>query len=176
MKSTKLGDRVLSALDIEKGVHLIAAQLNRQFEGDEVIVITMVPGGILFCADLVRQFSFDIKMDYVSCPHTPGERNNQSEIIYHQNVSITDQHVLLIDDAIESGGTMKRVVNYFTRLHAPHSISIATLFVKPGRVHIPVTQYYAYEMATDENLVGYGLPWQDKHRNLPFVAKLGNTT
>lgn len=49
---------------------------------------------------------------------------------------------------------------------------MATLFVKPGRVDIPVPQYFGYEMASDEMLVGFGLPWQNRLRNLPFVARL----
>jgi hypoxanthine phosphoribosyltransferase len=52
------------------------------------------------------------------------------------------------------------------------SLSIATLFVKPSRVDIPVRQNYAYEMDNDDLLVGYGLPWQDELRNVPYVSKL----
>ncbi|WP_236631454.1 hypothetical protein [Endozoicomonas numazuensis] len=52
------------------------------------------------------------------------------------------------------------------------SVSIATLLVKPGRVSIPVDQHFAYEMDNDDLLIGYGLSWKDKHRNIPFIAKL----
>ncbi|MFW8630102.1 hypothetical protein [Vibrio natriegens] len=71
-------------------------------------MITVVPGGILFTADLVRQLSFDISMDYIYCPHPPGERNNSSEIVYHHNINVIGRNVILIDDAIESGGTIIR--------------------------------------------------------------------
>ncbi|WP_354623415.1 hypothetical protein [Psychromonas sp. MME2] len=67
---------------------------------------------------------------------------------------------------------MKRVAKFFTDNFQPKSLSIATLFVKPGRVKILNKQYFAYEMANDDMLIGYGLPWQDKYRNLPFVSKL----
>ena len=80
--------------------------------------------------------------------------------------------VIMVDDAIESGGTMKRLVEYIYNNCKVNSLSVATLFVKPGRVHIPVPHYFAYEMANDDLLVGYGLPWQDKLRNMPFVSKL----
>lgn len=111
-------------------------------------------------------------MDYISCPHTPGDRNNQSQIVFHENIALAGQDVILVDDAIESGGTMKRIVEFLLANYAMKSLAIATLFVKPNRVDIPVTQYYAYEMDNDDLLVGYGLPWQDKLRNVPFVSKL----
>jgi len=172
MKSKHIGELILSQETIKKGVCMVADKLNQQFEGKEAVIVSMVPGGILFTADLIRDLAFDIKMDYVSCPHTPGDSHNNSEIVFHQNIALKNQHVVLVDDAIESGGTMKRVAKYFNEEFGVKSVSIATLFVKPGRIDIPVTQYYAYEMENDDMLVGYGLPWLDKYRNVPFVAKL----
>lgn len=170
MKSSHIGDLVLSEKQIQQGVNIVADKLNQEFT--DAVVITVVPGGILFTADLVRKLSFNIKMDYISCPHTPGDSNNQSTIVFHENIQLDDKHVILIDDAIESGGTMKRLVTHLLDNYAVSSLSIATLFVKPSRVHIPVPQYFAYEMDNDDLLVGYGLPWQDKLRNVPYVSKL----
>lgn len=164
-----IGETVLSADRIREGIARVAERLNGDFTS--AVVITVVPGGILVTADLVRQLTFDIEMDFISCPHTPGERNNASPIVYHQNIPIAGRDVLVVDDAIESGGTMKRLVAHLVT-HQPASVSVATLFVKPGRVDIPVRQYYAYEMDSDEMLVGFGLPWQGQLRNLPYVAKL----
>ncbi|MDC0612199.1 phosphoribosyltransferase family protein [Vibrio sp.] len=165
-----VGEVVFNETQIQEGVKRVAQQLNQQF--DDAVVITVVPGGILFTADLVRQLSFDISMDYISCPHTPGDRNNNSEIVYHQNIYVTGRNVILIDDAIESGGTMKRLTEYLSNNFDIKYLSISTLFVKPSRVDIPVPQYFAYEMDNDELLVGYGLPWKDKSRNLPFISKV----
>lgn len=172
MYKSHIGDLVLSQAEIKAGVSQVAAKLNQRFQDSEAVIVSMVPGGILFTADLVRELTFDIKMDYVSCPHTPGDSNNRSSIVYHQNIAIKDQHVILVDDAIESGGTMRRVAKFISEGFGAKSVSIATLFVKPGRIDIPVTQYYAYEMDNDDLLVGYGLPWLDKFRNVPFVSKL----
>lgn len=167
-----IGKTVFNSDQIKAGVSNVADQLNKKFSHDDVVIITVVPGGILFTADLVRQLNFDVSMDYISCPHTPGEKNNVSAIIYHQNINITNRHVVLVDDAIESGGTMKRIVEFLAQNYSVKSISVATLFVKPGRVNIPVDQYFAYEMENDDLLVGYGLPWNDKYRNMPFISKL----
>ncbi|MCA2018225.1 hypoxanthine phosphoribosyltransferase [Vibrio tritonius] len=170
----EIGASILDEVAIAKGVEHVAQLLNALYE--DAVVITVVPGGILFTADLVRQLKFPIKMDYVSCPHTPGERNNQSEIVFHNNISIRDRHVILVDDAIESGGTMKRILAYLQQQFAPKSIAVATLFVKPGRVSLAAQQYYGYEMSNDDLLIGYGLPWNDYHRNLPYIAKLNTTS
>lgn len=165
-----IGEIVLDEAQIWEGTMVVAQKLNQHFK--EAVVITVVPGGILFTADLVRQLTFDVKMDYISCPHTPGERNNSSPIVYHQNIDIKGQDVILIDDAIESGGTMFRLVEHLSTHYDLKSLSIATLFVKPSRVDIPVPQYFAYEMKNDDLLMGYGLPWQDKSRNQPFISKV----
>ncbi len=170
--SKHLGEVVFNSDQIKAGVSQVADQLNKKFSNDDVVIITVVPGGILFTADLVRQLNFDVSMDYISCPHTPGEKNNASAIVSHPNIAITTRHVVLVDDAIESGGTMKRIVEFLAQDYTVKSISVATLFVKPGRVNIPVDQHFAYEMENDDLLVGYGLPWNDKYRNMPFISQL----
>ena len=164
-----IGDTVLSTDQIREGIGRIADRINADFSS--AVIITVVPGGILMTADLVRRLTFDLEMDYLSCPHTPGERTNASPIVYHQNIPIAGRHVIVVDDAIESGGTMKRLVTHL-EAYQPASLSVATLFVKPGRADIPVRQYCGYEMDSDEMLVGFGLPWQDQLRNLPYVARL----
>jgi hypoxanthine phosphoribosyltransferase len=167
-----IGQTVLSTDQVREGISRVAEGINRDFSS--AVVITVVPGGILATADLVRQLTFDLEMDYISCPHTPGERDNASPIVYHQNILIAGRDVIVVDDAIESGGTMKRLVAHL-QTYQPGSLSVATLFVKPGRIDIPVRQYYGYEMDNDEMLVGFGLPWQDQLRNLPYVARLNAT-
>ncbi|HAS61617.1 MAG TPA: hypoxanthine phosphoribosyltransferase [Vibrio sp.] len=167
-----IGDIVLTTEQVKQGVTHVAQHLNQRFDGEKVVFISVVPGGILFTADLIRQIDFDVKLDYVSCHHTPGSSTNNSAIIYQQNVSIDGAHVILLDDAIETGGTMKRVAAFFAEQSGVKSVSIACLFVKPGRIDIPFTQYFAYEMKNDDMLIGYGLSWQEHWHNLPYVAKL----
>ena len=172
MHNKHIGKRVLSEEQIKAGVKEVARQLNEKYQDESAVVITVVPGGILFTADLVRQLCFDISMDYISCPHIPGDRNNNSTIVYHRNIDITGQHVIVVDDAIESGGTMKRLAAYLAENFALKSLAIATLFVKPGRVDIPVEQHFAYQMENDDLLVGYGLPWNNQLRNIPYISKV----
>lgn len=169
MTKKSVGETVLSAEQIREGLSRVADRINDDFT--TAVVITVVPGGMLVTADLVRLLGFEIEMDYISCPHTPGERQNDSPIVYHQNIQIAGRDVIVVDDAIESGGTMKRLVAHLSSYN-PASLSVATLFVKPGRVDIPIRQYYGFQMDSDELLVGFGLPWQDRLRNLPYVARL----
>ncbi len=165
----EIGEVVLSVEDVRAGVERVAAALNARYR--EVDVITVVPGGVLFTADLVRRLDADVRMDYISCPHTPGERTNASPIVFGDNLGIAGRDVIVVDDAIESGGTMKRLVEHL-RGFGPASLATATLFVKPGRVDVGAEQFYGHELTTDELLVGYGLPWEHRHRNLPHVARL----
>lgn len=170
MNTKHIGECVLSEEDIARGVEVVAEKLNKSLA--RAVIISVVPGGILFTADLVRKLKFPVKMDYLSCPHTPGDRNNLSDIMFHNNIPLTDEHVILIDDAIESGSTMLKIVDFLTQNYHFKSLSVATLFVKPNRLNINADLFYALEMANDDLLVGYGLPWQDEHRNIPYVSKL----
>lgn len=170
MNGSHTGKIILDESTIVEGVNLVADRLNADFS--DAVIITVVPGGIFFTADLTRKLNFDVEMDYISCPHTPGERNNASEIVFHNNIGIEGRHVIVIDDAIESGGTMRRLVEHLNEKYHPQSVSVAVLFVKPGRVSIPARCYYAYEMENDDLLIGYGMPWQNKFRNLPCVSTL----
>lgn len=164
-----IGETVLSTEQVREGIGRVAEAINRDYLS--AVVITVVPGGILTTADLVRQLTFQIEMDYISCPHTPGARDNASPISYPQTIPIAGRNVIVVDDAIESGATMRRLVTHLATFQ-PASVSVATLFVKPGRVDIPAREYFAFEMDSDELLVGFGLPWQDRLRNLPYVARL----
>lgn len=170
MEQNHIGETLLSESEIKNGVALVARSINKDYRS--VVAVCVTPGGIIFTADLVRQLTIEVKMDYISCPHTPGDSVNQSEIVYHENVALTGQDVILIDDAIESGGTMKRLIEFISSGCNVKSLSIATLFVKKNRRDLAVNQYYAFELDIDQVLVGYGLPWQDSLRNLPYVAKL----
>ena len=170
MNNRNVGKLVLSEKQIQEGVHIVAKKLNKRYKN--AVVITVVPGGILFTADLVRKLNFPLCMDYISCPHTPGDRSNQSKIIFHNNINVEGKDIILIDDAIESGGTMNRLVNFLKNEYKLNSVSIATLFVKPSRVKIDAEKFYAYEMDNDDLLIGYGLPWNDENRNIPYISKL----
>ena len=170
MDNRYIGEVILDEAAIAAGVERVAALLNERYQ--DAVMITVVPGGMLFTADLVRKLAFTVAMDTISCPHTPGDRSNQSAIVFHHNIDINGRDVIVVDDAIESGGTMKRLVAYLSTTFAPKSLAIATLFVKPGRIDIPFKQFYAYEMESDDLLIGYGLPWENRFRNIPFISKL----
>ncbi|MEE1675763.1 phosphoribosyltransferase family protein [Agarivorans aestuarii] len=172
MANEDIGELILSSQQISQGVSAVAKQLNQKYLGESLVVISVVPGGMLFTADLVRQLDLDLAMDYISCPHTPGSRNNNSKIEYQQNINIDNQHVIVIDDAIESGGTMQRLIAHLSKHYAPKSLAVACLLVKPSRLTIAAEQHYAFEMDNDDLLVGYGLPWNNLYRNLPYISKL----
>ncbi len=160
---------VLSESSIADGVTEVAAKLNSRFQ--DVVAVVVVPGGVFFAADVLRLCHFNVVMDTVSCPHTPGERQNASPIVFQGLYSLANRDVILIDDAVESGGTMKRLVSFFQSEHAPRSVSVVTLFARPGRVDIGCEHYYAREVEEEGILVGYGLPWEGAHRNQPFISK-----
>ncbi|WP_342668986.1 phosphoribosyltransferase [Vibrio sonorensis] len=108
-----IGEIVLTQDQIEEGVNLVAERITHKYLGEEVVFIVVVPGGIFFAADLLRKLPFHFSIDHVACHHTPGSSQNHSPIIYQNDIELTGKHLVLVDDAIETGGTMKRVAQYF---------------------------------------------------------------
>lgn len=167
-----IGECVLNEAQIARNVALVAEQLNCAFAGKTVVVLSVVPGGIFFSADLLRQCRFDLSLDYIACAHRPGARVNHSPVIYSNNIDINGKTVLLVDDAVESGATMQQIIGYLSRHFSPVSVSVAVLLVKPGRLSLNLPLYYAVETENNDLLAGYGMPWQERYRHLPFIAKV----
>lgn len=166
----------MNETQIAQNVAIVAEKLNRAFAGKTVVVLSVVPGGIFFSADLLRKCRFDLSLDYIACPHCPGARVNHSPVVYPNNIDINGKAVLLVDDAVESGATMQQIIDCLTAHFSPASVSVAVLLVKPGRLAFNLPLYYALETENDDLLVGYGMPWQERYRHLPFISKVQGQT
>lgn len=163
---------VLSQIQIQRGFEKIARLLNQRFYGLSAVVIVVVPGGMFFAADLMRKLTFDVAVDTVSCPHTPGDVSNTSAVNYLNEIDIEHRHVIVVDDALESGSTMKRIVKHIHDHHDVQSLSVCTLFARKGHKSVGADTEYAYEMENESLLIGYGLSLNTLYRNLPNVSAI----
>ncbi len=174
MTTHNIGDLVLSPIQIQRGVEKVAYLINKQFKGDPVTAIAVMPSGLFFAADLLRKLKSNVSMDYISIPKNINTANEAEHIAFHNNIDIDHQHVILIDDALEQSDTFERIIGFFNKNYALRSLSIASLFIKPQHCKISVPLYYAYTVTEEELLVGYGLPGHNTMSNIPFISKVAN--
>lgn len=166
--------RVLVTEDqIQEKLAEIATQVDADYAGKDLLLIGVLRGALMVMADLSRQLHLPVEIDWMVLS-SYGKSTKSSgvvRIVKDLDEDITDRNVLIVEDIIDSGLTLAWLTeNLWSR--GPRSVEIATLLRKPdaAAVHVPV-KYVGFDIP-NEFVVGYGLDFAEKYRNLPFVATL----
>ena len=140
----------------------------------EVTIVPILTGAMIFCADLIRHLPMRMKIGLLTVSSYPGTsvKTRGSTVLSEQTGNIRGRHVLLIDDVLDSGGTV-RLVRETLQRQEPASLKVCVLLRKPtpGARETPV-DYVGFDIP-DEFVVGYGLDYDDYYRNLPDIVTLG---
>jgi len=167
-------ERVLiSEEEIAKKVKELGAQITKDYEGENLLIITILKGSVIFAADLLREIKIPVEIDFM-CLSSYGSGSNSSgvvKIVKDLNKSIEGLNVLIIEDILDSGNTLSHLMELL-KTRNPKSIRIATLLDKPDRRVVDVEVAYRGYTIPDEFVIGYGLDYDEKYRNLPFVGIL----
>lgn len=167
-------ERVLvSAEELDGKVSEIAEKISRDYEGKEILLITLLKGSVIFSVDLMRKITVPVEIDFMSVS-SYGSLSKSSGVVNIDkdlDESIEGKHVLIVEDIIDSGMTLSRVKELLLS-RKPASLKICTILDKPSRrtTHVDV-DYIGFEIP-DEFVVGYGLDYAQKLRNLPYVGIL----
>ena len=158
---------------IHEMVCSIAAKINEDYKGKNLILIGLLKGSIMFMSDLMKEITLDCKIDFI-CASSYGSGSTSSgrvNIVKDVSQPLDGMDVLIVEDIIDSGNTLNFITKYFKAKNA-ESVKICTLLSKPDRrvVDIPV-DYIGVEVP-DEFVVGYGLDYDEKYRNLPYIGIL----
>ena len=147
--------------EIDKLIHELAENLNREYQGKEVIIICPLKGSILFVADLMRKLQFKVQLDFV---HLTSPKNENVRILKDVSLNISNQHLLVAEEIIDAGRTLSFLK---TRLLASHpaSLKVVTLFDKPARRELPIKADYIGQTIDDRYVVGYGMDSEEVGRN-----------
>ena len=150
----------------------IAAQISKDYRNRELTVIAVLNGSLMFMADLLRRIPLPLKLDCLSVASYHGRSETSGEVIFKQVApDVTDRHVLLLDDILDSGHTLAAIRE---KLEAakPRSIrSCVLLSKKKPRARLVNADYVGFEIE-DEFVVGYGLDFMERYRNLPYIGVL----
>lgn len=161
---------------IEKRTKILGQEISEFYRArniDEVIAICITNGSIIFSADLLRNVYLHIKMDCIRVSSYRDEASpvTNPEIIDHIRLDIENQHVLLIDDVLDTGSTITRITSLLKR-QKPSSFHSCVLLNKQGRRKVPYEPDFFGFVIPDEFVVGYGLDFAERYRNLPCIGVL----
>lgn len=167
-------DRVLvSEAAIRRRIKTLAADINRHYRGEHVTVIAIVNGALIFAADLLRQLRSPLRLDCLraSSYHAGTKAGGKPVVIDSLKLDIAGHHVLLLDDILDTGNTLAAVR---TLLLAKGAASVRTcvLLDKRARRTVPFEAEYVGFEIPDEFVVGYGLDFNERYRNLPCIGVL----
>ena len=168
-----IGKLLFSQEDITRRAKEIAKEIDRDYEGEELILLGTLKGSVPWFTDILKYTTIDAKIDFITAS-SYGSSTTSSGIVkitYEPQINMYNKHVLVIEDIIDSGHTLSYVVDYLKRRGAAE-VKICTMFDKPERRVIEIEPDYAGTVIPDEFIVGYGLDYDEKYRNLPFVGVL----
>ena len=151
----------------------LGAQITKDFAGKNLLVLGILKGCVFFMTDLVRNIDLPLSIDFMSVSSygSGTEATGHVKITKDIDIDLSGYDVLLVEDILDSGRTLKYVSDIL-KTRGANSISIVTLLDKPDRRVAPVKPDYVGCDVPDEFVVGYGLDYDQKYRNLPYIGSL----
>lgn len=163
----------ISEDQIRKKLVELSQTLIRDYEGKAWTIIAVLNGSLVFLADLIRLIPFPIRLDTIDAA-TYGESTfpeGDTRILRQFKIDIEDKHVLVIDDIIDTGSTLKRVLEDIKKYN-PKTLKSCVLLNRKNRKRYTIKPEYSCFDIGDDFVVGYGLDYNNKYRNLPFIGVL----
>ena len=171
-----LRDEVQSVLigetEIAARVRELAADIERDFAGKDLLAVALLTGTVPFLADLVRHITLPMRLDFMGVS-SYGTGTSPGELVYTKELRLEarDRDVLLVDDILDTGHTLRAVIDKLNALQ-PRSLKTCVLLEKKSRRTESVTADYVGFEVPDEFVIGYGLDYAERYRNLPFIGVL----
>lgn len=165
--------QVYSTEEVDKVISGIAEQINRDYEGKELHLICILRGSVFFSVDLAKKLTMPVSMDFMAASSYGNEVTSSGQLSITKDLDdeIGGKHCLIIEDIIDSGNTLKKVKELLAARN-PESLKICTLLDKPSRREVEVKVDYTGFEIPDKFVVGYGLDYAQKYRNLPYLAEV----
>ena len=158
--------------ELHTRVNEIAKQIEKEYEGKEITLICILKGSVFFTVDLAKSINGDVKLEFIRVSsygegtESPGEIKMKLDL----KDSIKGKDVIVVEDIIDTGRTLSYLIEYL-KMKKPNSVKLCALLDKPERrVKKNVKVDYTGFQIPDKFVVGYGLDWDEKYRNLPYIG------
>jgi hypoxanthine phosphoribosyltransferase len=177
MSGDRIGEVLVSSEDLERRVRELGAEISRDYEGRDLMMVGVLKGAVIFIADLMRALTVPCEVDFmaVSSYGSSTASSGVVRILKDLDSPIEGRHVLLVEDIIDSGLTLQYLLRNL-KARSPRSLEVCALLTKPERrrVDLPV-RYVGFEI-TNRFAIGYGLDHAQRYRNLDYIAALEDGT
>ncbi|MBE5882552.1 MAG: hypoxanthine phosphoribosyltransferase [Lachnospiraceae bacterium] len=160
-----------SEKEVEDRIGELADQINRDYEGKEIHLIGILRGGCFFMCELAKRITVPVTIDFMSASSYGMSTTSSGvvKIVKDLEEQIVGREVIVVEDIIDTGRTLSYLLEML-RERGPESLRLCTLLDKPDRRVVPVTIDYNGFSIPDEFVVGYGLDYAQKYRNLPYIG------
>lgn len=166
---------MLSEEEIKAKVYEIAKKIEEDFKGEDLLIVGILKGASVFVSDLIRNIDLDVNMDFMSVSSygNSTESSGTVKILKDLDVDIEGRNVLIVEDIIDSGLTLSNLVAALNTRN-PKSLKLCTLLDKPQRRKADIYVDYVGFVIEDKFIVGYGIDYAEKYRNLPYIGIVEN--
>jgi hypoxanthine phosphoribosyltransferase len=165
---------LISEEQIRERIRSLAAEIERDYpEGEDIHLVGVLKGGFVFLADLMRAMSTRVSMDFMATSSYGKGTTSSGQVMVLKDVdsSLEGRNVIIVEDIVDTGLTLHYLQDIL-RARAPKSVRTAALLSKPARRRVEVSVEYVGFTIEDHFVVGYGLDYAEKYRNLPYIAVL----
>lgn len=162
---------LISEDELQKKIAELGERISADYEGKEVKLICILKGSAFFCCELAKRITVPVKLDFMQTSSYGSGITSNGNIVIKKDLddSIEGEHVIVIEDIIDSGNTLYRLLPMLEARN-PKDICICTLLDKPERREVDIEVKYNGFNIPDEFVVGYGLDYDQNYRNLPFIG------
>ena len=164
---------ILDEDTLKKRVKELGKKISDDFRDEFPVIICILRGGVIFFSDLIKEIDTHVEIDFLSLS-SYGKSTNSSGVVKIRkdiDTNIENRHVIVVEDIVDSGLTLKYIFEYLQK-HNPASLNICTLLDKPDAHKTDLEMNYVGFNVGNEFVVGYGLDYAEKYRNLPFIGIL----
>ena len=168
-----IGKILITQEELWQRAQELGQEISEDYEGEELILIGTLKGAVPWMADLMKNITLDTQIDFVSASSYGSSTESSGKVLLKKDISLNlkDKQVLIIEDIIDTGNTLKVLKEYFLSM-GPKSVKVCTLLDKPARRTADVKADYVGFVVEDLFIVGYGLDYDQKYRNLPYISYL----
>jgi len=163
---------LIPAESIQERLDILAGEISRAYDGKPpVTVVGILNGCLMFVADLIRRIDLPLRVAFISASSYRGDATTPGKLVIHDGLlpDLAGRHVLLLDDILDSGKTLTRVVAHLLD-RGVASVKVGVLLRKTGRQEVPFEPDFVGFTIPDEFVVGYGLDFNDEYRHLPYIG------